>query len=132
MPAHNEAEGISEFLAEIYTHVQPLPNRVTFVVADDRSTDNTVETLTSLTSPHLVVTEQPVNRGHGPDALVPHVHFSLAEARWGLDKSDVAVKSIPRRGTSQTGTMWGKEPLFKLPSKRLLRFVWHACKEVWT
>lgn len=68
----------------------------------------------------------------GPDAQVPHVHFSLAEARGGFDVRYVAVRSLPRRGASETGTMWGvqaRQPV--LPPKRLRQFVGRALVELW-
>lgn len=232
MPAYNEADGLAGFLAELREHVVPLAHKVTFVVADDQSTDDTVQVLEALDAPDLIVKPQPTNRGHGPTALaayragleldpdllvhvdgdgqflgedfprviealtpvidvvhgvrthrtdpwfrkvitsivrtvvastagqrvndvntplrvyrpeaarmlvdaigpdaeVPHIHFSLAEARWGLGQADVEVRSIPRRGDSATGTMWGKVSTPKLPPKRLRQFVWRAGKEVW-
>ena len=39
MPAYNEAEGIGGFIDEIRAAVAPLAERVTFIVADDRSTE---------------------------------------------------------------------------------------------
>lgn len=68
----------------------------------------------------------------GADASVPHVHFSLAEARSGFVVRYVGVESIPRRGESETGTMWGdapKQPV--LPPKRLRQFVLGALAELW-
>ncbi|GGI43527.1 Glycosyl transferase family 2 [Agromyces flavus] len=65
------------------------------------------------------------------DALVPHVHFSLAEARLGFRVRYVEVASIPRRGSNQTGTMWGVERPPKLPPKRLRRFATAAAGELW-
>ncbi|ALJ19108.1 glycosyltransferase family 2 protein [Microbacterium sp. No. 7] len=67
----------------------------------------------------------------GPDALVPHVHFSLAEARAGLRVRYVAVRSLPRRGAETTGTMWGTQGEPKLPPPRLRRFARDALGEVW-
>lgn len=231
MPAYNEAEGIRGFIDEIREHVVPLAGRVTFVVADDRSTDDTVATLTGIDD--VRVEPQPANRGHGPtalaayraglaldpdlivhvdgdgqfvgpdfarlvraagrtgadvvhgvrrsrtdpwyrraltgavgllvasavgrrvpdvntpmrayrpdairllvdaaphDALVPHVHFSLAEVRAGLIVRYLEVRSITRRGASAEGTMWGGIA-GRLPPKRLRRFAADALREVWT
>jgi Glycosyltransferases involved in cell wall biogenesis len=68
-----------------------------------------------------------------PDALVPHVQFSIAEARLGIRRKYVRVRSIPRRGSTETGTMWGAtERTPKLPPKRLLVFSARAAREVWT
>ena len=66
-----------------------------------------------------------------PDASVPHVHFSLAEARAGFTVRYLRVASIPRRGESTTGTMWGRGATVTLPPKRLRRFVRVALVEAW-
>jgi len=234
MPAHNEAEGLPGFLAEILEHVAPLADRVSVVVVDDLSTDATAEVLTGLQRswPGLTVVTSAVNRGHGPtalaayraglalapdailhvdgdgqfegkdfpaviralddadvvhgvrrhrsdpwfrrvltacvglviglatgrripdvntplrayrpaviarlvelvpeDTLVPHVHFSLAESRLGYRVAFVPVRSIPRRGSGATGTMWGeqrKQPI--LPPPRLREFSRRAAAELW-
>ncbi|HUG51042.1 MAG TPA: glycosyltransferase family 2 protein [Terrimesophilobacter sp.] len=231
MPAYNEAEGIRGFIDEIREHAAPLADRVTFVVADDRSTDATVIALEGIDD--VRVEPQPRNRGHGPtalaayrgglaldpdllvhvdgdgqflgpdfarlvkaiestradvvhgvrhsrtdawyrrvltgavglmiaavarrrvpdvntplrayrpaalrvlvdavpaDALVPHVHFSLAEARGGFVVRYVAVRSIPRRGSSTSGTMWGGGVKALVPPPRLRRFVVDALREAW-
>lgn len=243
MPAYNEAEGLPQFLAEIAAWVTPRVGRLTLIVADDRSTDNTLDVLAKLEASgtlgpaELQVHPQPSNRGHGPtalaayraalsvnpdviihidgdgqflgqdipriidalrddvdvvhgvrvhrtdpwfrklitgivraavtarpgramsdvntplrayrpgtirelvtalesasngaDVLIPHVHFSLAESRWGLKRSEVRVKNIPRRGDSSSGTMWGANRSPVLPSKRLRRFVRAALRELW-
>lgn len=68
-----------------------------------------------------------------PDSLVPHVQFSIAETRLGIRREYVRVRSIPRRGSAETGTMWGaaqRKP--KLPPKRLIVFSARAAREVWT
>ncbi len=70
----------------------------------------------------------------GPDALVPHVHFSLAEARAGLRVRYLSVASLPRRGGEQTGTMWGspaRRTVALLPPKRLRSFALRALVELW-
>lgn len=232
MPAYNEAEGIIGFIDEIRAQVAPLAEKVTFVVADDRSTDATASALADI--PDVIVHTQPANRGHGPtalaayraglalgadmivhvdgdgqflgrdfprviralestgadvvhgvrrdrtdpwfrrvltaavslviaaasgrrvpdvntplrayrpaaiqtlldavpaDALVPHVHFSLAESRAGFAVRYVAVTSIARRGASTSGTMWGRVSRFALPPRRLREFAWAALRELWT
>lgn len=232
MPAYNEAEGIRGFIDEIRDHVAPLADRVSFVIADDRSTDGTARVFDDATDVDLQT--QPVNRGHGPtalaayraglaldpdllvhvdgdgqflgvdfvrlisaaertgadvvhgvrdgrsdpwyrktltaavgvlitmaagrrvpdvntplrayrpsairalvdatpvDASVPHVHFSLAEARGGFIVRYVRVASIPRRGESASGTMWGRAAGLRLPPKRLRQFAIAALREVWT
>lgn len=231
MPAYNEAEGIRGFIDEIRETVAPLAERLSFVVADDRSTDDTMVALAGISDVH--VEPQPTNRGHGPTALaayraglalepdlivhvdgdgqflaedfprlisallreqadvvhgvrggrtdpwyrraltacvgsliavasgrsipdvntplrayrpqvlrllldsvsagalVPHVHFSLAEVRAGVVVRYIRVRSIPRRGQSATGTMWGRESRLSLPSRRLTGFALAALAEVW-
>lgn len=231
MPAFNEVEGIGGFVDEIRDAVAPLVDRVTFHIADDRSTDGTSAVFDRVDD--VTVAVQPLNRGHGPTALaayraglagdpdvlvhvdgdgqfygsdfprlisalrrehadvvhgvrdgrsdpwyrkaltaavgvliaatsgrripdvntplrayrpdalrvlidavpaaatVPHVHFSLAEARAGFVVRYVRVASIPRRGSSTTGTMWGRTARVSLPPKRLRRFVRMALNEAW-
>lgn len=66
-------------------------------------------------------------------ALVPHVHFSVLECKLGMIVHHVRVRSIPRRGDSAAGTMWGpqtRQPF--LPPARLRRFVRAAAGEVFT
>ncbi|MGR2753408.1 glycosyltransferase family 2 protein [Agromyces arachidis] len=65
------------------------------------------------------------------EALVPHVHFSLAEARRGFRVRYLEVASLPRRGSNPTGTMWGVDRPPLLPPKRLRRFAREAAREVW-
>lgn len=232
MPAYNEQEGIRGFIDEIREHVSPLADRLSFVVADDRSTDDTAAGLSEIAD--VDVQTQSSNRGHGPTALaayragldlspdaivhvdgdgqfvgadlarvvsafersgadvvhgvrrdrtdpwyrraltgavslmvalaagrripdvntplrayrpeaarmlveavpsaalVPHVHFSLAEARSGLDVRYIAVRSIPRRGESASGTMWGGGVKAWLPPQRLRKFAVEALREVWS
>lgn len=231
MPAYNEVEGIRGFIDEIRENVAPLADRVSFFIADDRSTDDTAHVFDDVTD--VDVQTQPVNRGHGPTALaayraglasapdalvhvdgdgqflgtdfvrllnalsstgadvvhgvrdgrtdpwyrrvltgavglliaaasgrripdvntplrayrpdalqvlldavpadvaVPHVHFSLAEARGGFTVRYVRVASIPRRGESTSGTMWGRAASVRLPPKRLREFAVAALGEVW-
>ncbi|QIK63025.1 glycosyltransferase family 2 protein [Leucobacter viscericola] len=62
---------------------------------------------------------------------VPHVHFSLAEARGKFVTVDIPVESIPRRGSEETGTMWGQVSAPKLPPKRLRQFTRLAAAELW-
>lgn len=236
MPAYNEAEGLPGFLDEILAHVTPLADRISLIVVDDRSTDQTASVLRSLESelPQLVVLTAEANQGHGPTALaayraglalgpdaivhvdgdgqflgtdfpriiralelpgvdvvhgvrrhrsepwfrtvltgcvgalvalavghripdvntplrayrpaaiaqlldlvpatalVPHVHFSLAERRLGFTVRYVRVRSIPRRGSATGGTMWGEMLAApKLPPKRLREFSSRAIAEVW-
>ncbi|WP_424936231.1 MULTISPECIES: glycosyltransferase family 2 protein [Bacteria] len=232
MPAYNEAEGIVGFVDELRETLLPLTKDLTVVVADDRSTDDTAQILSSFDG--VRVETQPANRGHGPtalaayraglalapdaivhvdgdgqflgeeiaavalaladtgadvvhgvrggrtdpwfrraltaavrvlvaaaagrgvpdvntplrayrpavaralvdavprDALVPHVHFSLAEVRAGYRVRYVRVRSIPRRGASATGTMWGRASRIALPPRRLRAFARDALREAWT
>lgn len=65
------------------------------------------------------------------DALVPHVHFSLAERRLGFTVRYVKVESIPRRGSTAAGTMWGQPDAPRLPPRRLREFSARAIAEVW-
>lgn len=232
MPAYNESEGIGGFIDEIRDAVSPLADRVSFHIADDRSTDATATVFDGVDD--VTVEVQPTNRGHGPTALaayraglaaapdvlvhvdgdgqfhgtdfprlisallrenadvvhgvrdgrtdpwyrkvltaavgvlvagaagrrvpdvntplrayrpeavqalidaipadvsVPHVHFSLAEARAGFVVRYLRVASIPRRGSSTTGTMWGRGAGVTLPPKRLRQFVRVALREAWT
>ena len=231
MPAYNEVEGIGGFVDEIRDAVAPLAQRVSFHIADDRSTDGTATAFDAVDDTTVEV--QPQNRGHGPtalaayraglagdpdvlvhvdgdgqfygsdfprlisallrddadvvhgvrdgrtdpwyrkvltaavgaliavtagrripdvntplrayrpdalrvlidalpaDASVPHVHFSLAEARAGFTVRYLRVASIPRRGSSATGTMWGRAARVSLPPKRLRQFVRSALSEAW-
>ncbi|WP_136585961.1 glycosyltransferase family 2 protein [Microbacterium hydrothermale] len=67
-----------------------------------------------------------------PTALVPHVHFSIAEARSRLRVRYVSVASIPRRGGLAQGTMWGSgRSRVVFPPKRLLSFAARAIAELW-
>lgn len=231
MPAFNEAEGIVGFVDEIRASLSPLTESLMFVVADDRSTDDTATVFAGVDD--VTVHTQPANRGHGPtalaayraglaldpavivhvdgdgqfvgeeiaaavralgttgadvvhgvrrgrtdpwfrkvltgavrtmvaaavgrgvpdvntplrvyrpaaarmlvdavpaEALVPHVHFSLAEVRSDVAVRYVRVRSIPRRGSSSTGTMWGAVPKLSLPPQRLRAFVRASLVEVW-
>lgn len=66
------------------------------------------------------------------DSLVPHVHFSVAEARTSLRVRYVAVASIPRRGGRAQGTMWGSgRSRVVLPPRRLVDFARRALVELW-
>lgn len=231
MPAYNEVEGIRGFIDEIRECVSPLADRVTFHIADDRSTDATAGLFDDVAD--VTIDVQPLNRGHGPtalaayraglaanpsvlvhvdgdgqfrgrdfprllaalaqedadvvhgvrdgrtdpwyrqtltaavgllialaagrripdvntplrayrpealrvlvetipaDATVPHVHFSLAEARAGFTVRYLRVASIPRRGESTVGTMWGRGAGVSMPPKRLRQFVRAALTEAW-
>jgi glycosyltransferase involved in cell wall biosynthesis len=233
MPAYNEADGIGGFLTEVLECVTPLADRVSMLVADDRSTDGTAAAIASLALPQVQVLTQPTNRGHGPtalaayraglatdaevivhvdgdgqfagadfprllgaleredvdivhgvrrgrddpwyrraltgtlrvvvrpfagrgipdintplrayrrealealidavgsDAVVPHVHFSLLEARARMAVRYLPVRSLPRRGDSASGTMWQAASTPALPPPRLRAFVREAASELW-
>lgn len=236
MPAYNEADGLDGFLTEIVSHVSPVVERLSVIVVNDRSTDQTADVLARLGKdmPELIGITSVRNQGHGPtalaayragleldpdvilhvdgdgqflasdfprlldaheqrgvdvlhgvrhgrtdpwyrkaitalvglavaivvgsrvpdvntplriyrpealrfllelvprDARVPHVHFSLAEKRSRMRVAYARVRSIPRRGDSAHGTMWGPQrstPV--LPPKRLRVFIAAAAREVW-
>lgn len=68
MPVFNEANGIAEFVAEVANSMSPYIT--TFVLADDCSTDNTLEVLTELALTHQVkILPSERNMGHGPTTL---------------------------------------------------------------
>ncbi|MBW3613752.1 MAG: glycosyltransferase family 2 protein [Actinobacteria bacterium] len=72
IPAYNEADGIQGFLAEIDRCFKDWDGDVTFVVADDRSTDATVKVLEELRpglSAGLKVVTTERNGGHGPTVV---------------------------------------------------------------
>lgn len=72
IPAYNEAPGIGDFLREIDGCLEDWEGDVTFVIADDRSTDGTPAVLeearTALAAKLQVVTMEK-NSGHGPTVL---------------------------------------------------------------
>ncbi|MGC0368437.1 glycosyltransferase [Microbacterium sp. SLBN-111] len=66
------------------------------------------------------------------DALIPHVHFSVAEARRHFRVRYVPVASIPRRGVDAQGTMWGTGRARRwMPPARLVRFAGASLAELW-
>ena len=230
-PAFNEADGIAEFIAEVWRDVSPHAEVLDIVVIDDASTDDTAAQVLALGLRGVHVVVQRHNRGHGPAAIaayrgglargadvilhvdgdgqfdgadiakvalsteshdvvhgvrrgrsdlwyrrilstglrlliwpfarrripdvntplrayrpdalralidlmdpnarVPHIHFSLAEARRGMRVGYVPVRSRPRRGSQATGTMWGADSEPRLPPKRLRLFARQALIELW-
>lgn len=72
MPAYNEADGIAGFLREIDDNFADWNGEVTAVIANDRSTDGTLEVL-ERTRPdlkaRLVTVTTNTNGGHGPAVL---------------------------------------------------------------
>lgn len=232
MPAYNEAAGIAGFIDEIRASLGGVAGRVSFVVVDDASTDDTARCATTVSRGDVRVISQGTNRGHGPTSIlayrtgldlgadvvvhvdgdgqflgsefprvlaaltpevdvvhgvrmqrdapwyrriltaalrvtaraatgrtirdvntplrayrpgallslitaveqasqVPHVHFSIAEARWGLAVREVRVRSLPRRGGETGGTMWGLPETPRFPPPKFRRFVWMGGKELW-
>lgn len=71
MPAYNEAEGLTEFIDEIYREVAPVVEKLSVIVVNDRSTDNTGDVLKELERRHsgFVGITALRNQGHGPTAL---------------------------------------------------------------
>lgn len=72
MPAHNEADGIGSFLAEIDQEARKRRETVRVIVLDDASTDETISVLDSLSSSmgiEIQVLRNESNIGHGPSTL---------------------------------------------------------------
>ena len=72
IPAHNEGEALAEFLTEIDEALRPRASRLSLVVVDDLSTDDTQDVLAKLApalESELVVVRNEVNLGHGPTLL---------------------------------------------------------------
>lgn len=72
IPAYNEAEGIGGFLEELDRELKGVADRVTFVVVNDRSTDDTLEVLDRLgpeLNGELLVLTNEHNLQHGPTLL---------------------------------------------------------------
>lgn len=70
MPAHNEQEGIAEFVLEVAAFLEPHVENLQFIVVDDRSTDETARVLADLSSTvPIIVLRNAENLGHGPSAL---------------------------------------------------------------
>lgn len=77
IPAHDEAEALEEFLVEIQAALAPRVERVTFVVVDDASHDDTSGAARKADAgfraagaeAEVVVVRHEVNRGHGPTVL---------------------------------------------------------------
>ncbi len=70
MPAHNEGEGIGDFITEIADAFHDLD--ISFVVVDDESSDDTVSILKTLDKnikPEITVISNEANLGHGPSTL---------------------------------------------------------------
>ncbi len=74
MPAYNEADGLDGFLSEIVEHVAPVTEKLSIVVVNDRSTDETADLLARLgeTMPELTGITSARNQGHGPTALAAY------------------------------------------------------------
>ncbi len=70
MPAHNEREGIEEFITEIAEAFTDL--QISFVIVDDLSSDDTVPILNRLNrklEPEIRVFSNQANLGHGPSTI---------------------------------------------------------------
>lgn len=61
-------------------------------------------------------------------ASTPNLFISTYARRNGIPVKEQAVRSIPRRGASETGSTWGKQRAF-MPSKRFVKFCWGAARE---
>lgn len=61
--------------------------------------------------------------------LVPNLFISLLARRSRTKIVDFYVTSIPRRGTSVTGTMWRTKKK-QLPSKKFIKFCWNSFIEL--
>lgn len=75
IPAYNEADGIGGFLGDLDVVLAELASHHTFVIADDRSTDGTIDVIEEVRdelsgSLELVVAD--VNRGHGPTVVAAY------------------------------------------------------------
>ena len=67
--------------------------------------------------------------GAVPDAsLTPNLFISALSRSWGLRVIEVPVISLPRRGSTQQGSTWGKSRQ-SLPSKRFVRFCTKAMSD---
>lgn len=72
IPAHDEAEALGEFLAEIDAALDGRVSNLTFVVVDDASSDGTAEVANRAGEEiraDVVVIRNEENRGHGPTLL---------------------------------------------------------------
>lgn len=67
---------------------------------------------------------------HTPtQSIVPHLHFSRAEAELGLTPARVDVRSRCRRGSDESGVTWGRSGR-TMPPWKLVRFSVAALREV--
>lgn len=72
IPAFNEADGIGEFLVEIDEALAASVSSLTVIVADDASTDSTLDVIATAAvkmRARVDVVRSEVNRGHGPTLL---------------------------------------------------------------
>lgn len=73
IPAYNEADGIAGFLGELATVLAGEAERVSLVVADDVSTDETLAVVREVSGlpsgVEIIVDEGVVNAGHGPTVV---------------------------------------------------------------
>lgn len=73
IPAYNEADGIAGFLTELAGALAGEAGRVSLVVADDVSTDDTLSVVQSVSDlpsgVEIIIDEGAVNGGHGPTVV---------------------------------------------------------------
>jgi len=62
------------------------------------------------------------------DAMTPNLLISVLSRKGPLTTRQVAVTALPRRGTSEVGTTWGRGSRL-LPSKRFMRFCLDAGRQ---
>lgn len=82
IPAFNEADGIAGFLREIDRVLTPQVSRLSLVVVDDASRDDTVSVLDAVAPTlncELVLLRNPANQGHGPSLL--HAYHCAVQDR---------------------------------------------------
>jgi glycosyltransferase involved in cell wall biosynthesis len=62
------------------------------------------------------------------ESMVPNLWMTVAARRLGLVVNSTTVETRPRRGTTATGSTWGKSRV-SLPSRRFVRFCVQATTE---
>jgi dolichol-phosphate mannosyltransferase len=63
-----------------------------------------------------------------PNTLIPNLLISTASRKKKYSIGAISVNFIPRRGSNQVGSTWGKSKTF-LPSKKFIRFCISAVSE---
>ena len=61
--------------------------------------------------------------------MTPNIYISSVTRKYKLKFVEVPVRSLPRRNTDSTGTMWGTAKVNFLPTKRFLVFCIRASKQ---